>query len=899
MATSQRRGDSEEDVLKAAFLSYTEDSRNVLRIKDATVQCYDDIRCRLSPGLMKAINERGLKLLDRKEQQDIDRVGQRPSLIFVGQTNSGKSSLINLILGHTYVVARETPCTARLVKLRYGEKPMAYVVSKDDKIIEQRDIKRRVPEEFIELKKGRRDPETIGTYVLAEVKNEFLESGIELVDSPGLQENEELDKMVLGELSRIVPFVVYVLDGKNQLTNQDREDIRKVREGNREIFFVVTKVDKDEDEDDDDGDIPEMEVVREKKTRAYNSLVKEGFLPTEVPMEKCPTFHGISNWRVRQFKGNKEYMPFVEDYNRFKNCLCSFVSSSLGAIIVSASTTLVASHTRCLDFFIGRATQSKYTEEESKQKMDTCRQTENKIYSKMFNKIRTRKSGFTSSVAKAITDKKAAILKIASSHKFIDIDVPGDELVNKNELAKQCTEQIERLVISFLSTNITETLGSDFRDENSIMADLVQTAQELEMVGQKSDSDYEVSEILRQCTMSSYNVENAIALEQTTWKMSARRFIRKTIDMMRDPIATLRGQIRVNEKWKRSVAEDILSRVNAETIATRVIEQATQHLQTCHVRFLGAMTDLEDVLEYAFKTNDRERARIREMSPKIARLELATHSIIDTRKFGIPTLGRKIGQGSQGDVFECGNFVNGEPCVVKVIDMKRQINDPDDLALEVHYTRSLGKNDRILPLYASVDYSGFLFLITPRMKWDLMKALPHIEFELERFRIAIETAKAIRFLHDQGIVHRDIKTENVLLSADGEVKVADFGLCKAEGLITDSIVGAPIAMPPEVIRGEAHNKSIDVYAFGILLWFILEGSGTCPKNYAQIRRPTDLMFLCMDGHRPEYISKFDKKSWDLMQRCWSGEAQDRPTFDDIVNELIKIKRTYEQNPKKR
>ncbi|XP_077983982.1 dual serine/threonine and tyrosine protein kinase-like [Glandiceps talaboti] len=904
MAAPQLRGDSEVDVLKEAFSMYTKDSKSLLRIKDKTIQCYDGVRRQLSTGLQQAVEERGLKLLERKEQREIGRVSQKPNLIFIGQTNSGKSSLINLILGGTFVVARETPCTARLVKLRYGDKPMAYVVSKDDKIIEQREIKRRVPQEFIELKKGRRDPEAIGTYVLAQVKSEFLESGIELVDSPGLQENEELDKMVLGELRKVVPFVVYVLDGKNQLTNQDRDDIRKVQEGHRDIFFVVTKVDKDEDEDDDDDDIPEEEVVREKKTRAYNSLVKEGFLPAGVPMEKCLTFHGISNWRVKQYQKDRSraYIPFVDDYDHFKNCLCNFVSSSLGAIIVSASTTLVASHTRCLDFFIGRATKSKHTEEESKKKMEMCRQTENKIYSKMVNKIRNRKSGLTRSAAKAITDKKDEILKIASKFKFRDIDVPRDELINNNELAKQCTDQIERLVISLLSTNITETLGSAFKDEDDILSDLVNVAKELENIGHdsrtdsESESDYTISEILKQCTMSSYNVENAITLEKGTWKSSMRKYMKKTLFLVRNPMAAWRGQLSVNEKWKRSVAGDILSRVNAEAIATRVIEQATQHLETCHESFGEAMTDLETVLKYAFKTNDKERSRIRDMAPKIARLELETHSIIDTRKYGIPTLGRKIGQGSQGDVFECGNFVNGEPCVIKVIDMKRKINDPDDLALEVHYTRSFGSYDRILPLYASIEHDGYLFLVTPRMKWDLMKALPHIKYEVTRLQIAIETAKAIRFLHGEGIVHRDIKTENVLLSDDGDVKVADFGLCKAEGLITDSIVGAPIAMPPEVIRGEAHNKSIDVYAFGILLWFILEGSGTCPKNYAQVRRPTDLMFLCMDGHRPEYISKFDKKSWDLMQRCWSGEAHDRPTFDEIVNELIKIK--YKTDPNK-
>ncbi|XP_070553790.1 dual serine/threonine and tyrosine protein kinase-like [Ptychodera flava] len=887
------RGDSEVDVLKDAFSEYAKNSDELQRLKEKTVKFYEEIERHLSPSVRQEMKESKVTLLDEKERRKIDAVRQKPSLIFVGQTNSGKSSLINLILGGTYVAARETPCTARLVKLvsAQGRKQVAKVVTENGEVQFEKEIKKRmIPREIIELKEDRREKKSVTSYVHAQVNNEFLDSGIEIIDSPGLQENEVMDNMVLGQLSKIIPFVVYVLDGKNQLTNQDREDIKRIQQKtDATIFYVVTKVDKDEDEDDDDEEEDEMDVVIEKKTRAYNSLVREGFLPGRERMEDCKLFHGISSWRVKEYRksGDRDKQVFMDDYDRFRRCMCEFVYEQLSAVTTSASTVLLASHSKCLDFFIGRANQSKTRPKELTQLLEECSDKESRIHHRMMGRVSNRKGALEKTIARNIENQKSDILSSAKSFKFKDIDISREGLVKSDEMAKRCTEQIESLVISMLTTNITACLSKEFGEEDSIMGDLALAVKELEDFD--PDAEFSLSELLRQCTMASYKVENAITLEKAKWGSAMRNLFRNTLNAFRHPISAMRGQQRVDDKWKKSVAEDILGRVNAKAIAEKVITQGKDHLHACHFKFLEAAKDLQRVLKIAFQTGDKERASIRQIAPKLARMELATHSIRDTCMYGVPQPGRLIGRGSQGDVYECGRFMKNELCVMKVIDMERKINDPDDLSLEVHYSRKLGQNDRILPLYASILHQGFLFLVTPQMKWDLMKALPHKKSFGERLQIAIEVAKAIRFLHSEGIVHRDIKTENVLLGVSDEVKIADFGLCKAEGLITDSIVGAPIAMPPEVIRGEAHDKSIDVYAFGILLWFICDGTGTCPRNYAQIRRPMDLMFLCMDGHRPECNSKFDQSCWALMEKCWDGDASRRPTFDQIVEQLIKIK----------
>ena len=135
----------------------------------------------------------------------------------------------------------------------------------------------------------------------------------------------------------------------------------------------------------------------------------------------------------------------------------------------------------------------------------------------------------------------------------------------------------------------------------------------------------------------------------------------------------------------------------------------------------------------------------------------------------------------------------------------------------------------------------------------------------ERIRIGRDVAKAFEFLHKGGIVHRDLKSYNILLDDANHVKVCDFGLAKFKAdLNTGSMqfAGTPTYMAPELFEKKYYDEKVDVFAFGTLLWELVHRE--VPYDGLD---PGDIKGMLLSGDKLPIKSSVNRTVARLIEDC--------------------------------
>jgi serine/threonine protein kinase len=108
---------------------------------------------------------------------------------------------------------------------------------------------------------------------------------------------------------------------------------------------------------------------------------------------------------------------------------------------------------------------------------------------------------------------------------------------------------------------------------------------------------------------------------------------------------------------------------------------------------------------------------------------------------------------------------------------------------------------------------------------DLMLHIQRGQFGLKRAQFyAAEVCLALKYFHENGVIYRDLKLDNILLTLDGHIKIADYGLCKEEmwyGSTTSTFCGTPEFMAPEILLDKKYGRAVDWWAFGVLIYQML------------------------------------------------------------------------------
>jgi len=257
-------------------------------------------------------------------------------------------------------------------------------------------------------------------------------------------------------------------------------------------------------------------------------------------------------------------------------------------------------------------------------------------------------------------------------------------------------------------------------------------------------------------------------------------------------------------------------------------------------------------------------------------------------------MGERIGIGGSGEVFIAEyspqNGKKMKVAVKRLLPRKYNKETLLEFRKEIQIFKRLNsyKHPNILAFYGAISTPPNLGLVTELLEMSLFDLLHNTNIRLTwalKEKIAIGSSDGLRFLHEHSIIHRDLKSANLLLNKNFEVKIMDFGLAriKADHDTMTGQTGTYQWMSPEVIKGQKYTESADIYSMGIIFWEIcmekipFEGMNGIQASVAVVTRKL----------RPPLWTK-DKKpligkvNWTrLIQHCWHQNARKRPNINQV------------------
>ena len=283
------------------------------------------------------------------------------------------------------------------------------------------------------------------------------------------------------------------------------------------------------------------------------------------------------------------------------------------------------------------------------------------------------------------------------------------------------------------------------------------------------------------------------------------------------------------------------------------------------------------------------------------RTEIVPGQTVVAGRYRVETL---LGSGGMGAVYKCADLALGETVALKFLH-SAFANDPkmiERFTQEIKVVRRI-QHKSVVPNYDIGEWQGMHYIVMAfvdgRALSDILSEKKRLSLE-EMIPLVTQVISGLKAAHDEGIVHRDLKTDNILVDSKGNAFILDFGIARRVDSIrltvTGEVLGSPLYISPEQAQGQDVDHRADIYSLGVILFELLTGEVPYGGDDALAVALKHVMSPLVSPRslRPELPEHVER----VILRCMQKMPADRyADVTQILPDLLRISTTMSALPR--